>query len=304
MNGFSGVCAAAITPHRREGHEADFSATLDLIDFLVTGGVQGICLLGSTGEFLNIKFSDRIRLVHLGVKRSRVPVLAGVSHSTLDGAVELAGEAIASDAAGLLVMPPYFFRYDQADILEFYTQFASEVPRRVPIFLYNIPMFTTGIAVETARALLSTGRFAGIKDSSGNYDYFAELLAMKRELGFTLLAGSDRIFARARQEGADGVVSGCACALPELLTALDRAILASDTALAARLDSQLQEFIAWIVRFPVPVGVKTAAAERGVKTGPLAVPLPPEKNDILIEFKKWFGAWLPSIPKPEPHRKK
>jgi dihydrodipicolinate synthase/N-acetylneuraminate lyase len=100
------------------------------------------------------------------------------------------------------------------------------------------------------------------------------------------------------------VVSGCACALPELVTALDRAILASDTALVQRLDAQLQEFIDWIVRFPVPVGVKTAAAERGVKTGPLAVPLPPGKDDILVEFKKWFGAWLPTIPKPEPHRKK
>ena len=303
MSVFSGVCASAITPHRAEGHEADFSAMLDLIDFLVRGGAQAICLLGSTGEFLHIPFGDRIRLVHLGVKRSRVPVLAGVSHSTLDGAVELANEAISSDAAGLLVMPPYFFRYDQEDIIEFYTQFASEVPRRIPIILYNIPLFTTAISIETARTLLSTGRFAGIKDSSGDFDYFSQLLAMKRDLGFTLLAGSDGVFVRARQGGADGVVSGCACALPELLTALDRAIMSSDGPAASRLESQLLEFIEWISRFPVPVGVKVAAGERGVKTGPLGVPLPPEKNAMLIEFKKWFGSWLTTIPKPEPRKK-
>jgi 4-hydroxy-tetrahydrodipicolinate synthase len=296
MSAFSGVCASAITPHRREGHEADFSAMLDLIDFLSKRGAQGICLLGSTGEFLNIRFSDRIRLVHLGVKRSQVPVIAGVSHSTLDGAVELATEAISSGVAALLVMPPYFFRYDQRDVIEFYTQFASEVPRRVPIFLYNIPMFTTAIEVETARTLLSGGRFAGIKDSSGDFDYFSQLLAMKQELGFTLLAGSDTIFARGRQMGADGVVSGCACALPELLVALDQAIVAANADQATHLDNLLQEFIEWIRQFPVPVGVKVAAGERGVKTGPLSIPLPPAKDAILIEFKKWFGAWLANIP--------
>lgn len=277
---------------------------LDLIDFLVRGGVQGICLLGSTGEFLNMKFSDRVRLVHLGVKRSRVPVLAGVSHSTLDGAVELANEAINSDASGLLVMPPYFFRYDQQDVIEFFTQFASEVPRRVPIYLYNIPFFTTGITFATARALLSTGRFAGIKDSSGDFAFFSELLDLKQELGFTLLAGNDHIALRARMAGADGAVSGVACALPELMTALDRAALASDTAGCARFDGMLQEFIAWIERFPVPVGVKTATAERGVKTGPLALPLPPEKDAMLVEFRKWFGQWLPGTPKPETRTRK
>ncbi len=277
---------------------------LDLIDFLVKGGAQGICLLGSTGEFLNIRFSDRIRLMHLGVKRSRVPVLAGVSHSTLDGAVELANEAIASDAAALLVMPPYFFRYDQPDVIEFYTAFAASVPRRVPIYLYNIPIFTTGITIETAQALFRTGRFAGIKDSSGDFDFFSQLMALKQELGCSVLVGDDRVFASARAAGADGVVSGCACAVPELLAALDRAILARDQARAQQLDSQLQEFIAWISRFPTPVGVKIATAERGLKTGPPSLPLAPEKTAMLEEFKRWFRTWLPTLPKAEARAKK
>ena len=93
-----GVYPAAVTPHRRDGHEADYGAMLELVDFLSRFGTQGVCLLGETGEFLNIRFSDRIRLIHLAVKRSRVPVIAGVSHSTLDGAIELASEAISSDA--------------------------------------------------------------------------------------------------------------------------------------------------------------------------------------------------------------
>ena len=276
---------------------------LDLIDYLIKGGASAICLLGSTGEFLNIPFGDRIRLVHLGVKRSRVPVLAGVSHSTLDGAVQLAAEAYHSDAAGALVMPPYFFRYDQRDITEFYLRFSAEVPKRLPVFLYNIPQFTSGIAIETARELLSTGRFAGIKDSSGDPAYFDQLLALKREYEFTLLIGNDLLYRHARQSGADGGVSGVACAVPELLAALDCAILSGDAARTAELDARLQEFIRWIDRFPTPLGVKTATTARGMKTGPLSVPLPAEKDAMLEEFKRWFQEWVKTIPETAVKRK-
>ena len=97
-----------------------------------------------------------------------------------------------------------------------------EPPAR--IFLYNIPFFTNEIAIETATSLLATGLFAGIKDSSGQYGYFERLLAVSKEKPFTLLVGNDRIYTRARQAGAHGIVSGVACVVPELLVALDRAI--------------------------------------------------------------------------------
>lgn len=277
---------------------------LELLDHLCNGGVDGICLLGSTGEFLNISSADRIRLVHLGVKRSRVPVMAGVSHSTLDGAVELSNEAIGSGAAALLVMPPYFFRYDQHDITEFYLRFSENVPRRIPVFLYNIPLFTSAISVETARDLLSTGRFAGIKDSSGDAEYMTQLIALKREIDFTLLCGNDRLLVRARAAAADGVVSGCACAVPELVTALDRAVAAGDSARIATLEAQLREFLAWIERFPTPVGVKVASGLRGIKTGPLAVPLDPKKAAMLEEFKSWFRGWVKTLPKADATKRK
>jgi 4-hydroxy-tetrahydrodipicolinate synthase len=291
MQPFSGVIAAAVTPHGKRGDDPDIGATLELIDFLCGAGVQGIALLGSTGEFVNLSCDDRVRLVYLAVKRSRVPVLAGVSHSTLDGAVELGREATAAGAAGLLIMPPYFFRYRQPEIREFYMKFA-EMSHGAPIYLYNIPAFTSRISFETAEQLLSTGRFAGIKDSSGDWDNFQALSGSKREHQFTLLAGHDAIFARARKTGADGVVSGVACAMPELLLALDRAIAQVDEAETERLDARLNEFLERIECFPVPVGIKAALAARGIKTGPPPVPLAPDTQAALDEFSEWFKAWL------------
>jgi 4-hydroxy-tetrahydrodipicolinate synthase len=291
MQPFSGVIAAAVTPHGKRGTEPDIGATLDLIDFLCAAGVQGIALLGSTGEFVNLNFDDRVRLVYLAVKRSRVPVLAGVSHSTLDGALALGREASAAGAAGLLLMPPFFFRYRQPEIREFYLRFA-EMSHGAPTYLYNIPAFTSGISGETAAQLLSTGRFAGIKDSSGDWDNFEALGRAKREHRFTLLVGHDAIFARARRAGADGVVSGVACAAPELLLALDRAIAHHDEAEAERLDARLHEFLERIERFPTPVAIKAALAARGIKTGPPPVPLAGETQAALDEFREWFRAWL------------
>jgi len=287
---FSGVIAAAVTPHKR-GTEPDIGATLELIDFLCAAGVQGIALLGSTGEFVNLSCDDRVRLVYLAVKRSRVPVLAGVSHSTLDGALALGREASAAGAAGLLLMPPYFFRYRQPEIREFYMRFA-EMSRGAPIYLYNIPAFTSGIDGETALQLLATGRFAGIKDSSGDWDNFEVLSRHKREHPYTLLVGHDAIFARARRAGADGVVSGVACAVPELLLGLDRAIARHDEAETARLDARLHEFLERIDSFPTPVAIKAALAARGIKTGPPPVPLARETQAALDEFREWFRAWV------------
>lgn len=288
-----GVYVAAVTPHRDKSYEADVGATLDLVDFLATAGVNGIALLGSTGEFLHLAFDDRIRLVQLAVKRSRVPVLVGVGHSTWDGAVELGREAASAGAAGLLLMPPYFFRYGQEETREFYLQFAAAIAGAAPIYLYNIPAFTNEIAIDTAAALLSTGLFAGIKDSSGDYGYFERLLAFSQETPFTLLIGNDRIYSRARKIGAHGIVSGVACAAPELLVALEDAIAKNQTARINQLDVRLHEFIEWHERFPTPVAIEAAAHERGLKVGPRAVPLSPAAQKLLNEFREWFRAWLP-----------
>jgi 4-hydroxy-tetrahydrodipicolinate synthase len=294
----SGVYVAAVTPHRPGGgYEPDVAAMLEMVDFLAAAGVNGIALLGSTGEFLHLTFDDRIRLVQLAVKRSRVPVLVGVSHSTLDGAIELGREAASSGAAGLLLLPPYFFRYSQEEIHEFYSQFAAAVGRSARILLYNIPAFTNEIAIDTAAALLATGQFAGIKDSSGQYGYFERLLAISKERPFTLLVGNDRIYARARQAGAHGIVSGVACAVPELLVALDRAIQRDLPADAERLEARLQEFIAWHDRLPTPVVIKAAVEARGMKVGPLATPLAAASRTRLEEFHAWFKGWLPEVRK-------
>jgi dihydrodipicolinate synthase/N-acetylneuraminate lyase len=280
----TGVFAAAVTPNRPGTLDIDYSALMELIDFLTCAKVTGICLMGATGEFLNHSFADRQRAVYLGAKRSRVPILVGVGHTTLTGALQIAGEAIAAGADGLLLMPPPFIHYGQTEIEEFYRVFAHETGDAIPILLYNIPATTSKIEAPTVKRLLDSGLFAGIKDSSGDWDYFEELLAFRREKNFALFAGHDLIAFRAMRAGADGVISGSAAAIPELMVAL-----------AESNEASLNEFVAWIERFPAPVAIKRAVQLRGQKAGEFAVPFNAERTTELDEFSTWFKAWWPGV---------
>ena len=164
MNGLQGVQAAAITPRGKNG-EVDFGAAFELIDHLCKGGVNGILLFGAAGEYPAFTAEERARLVYLGVKRSRVPVLAGVGSVTLDSSIEFAREARDAGAAALVLPAPHFFRYDQDDLRAFFCQFAAEAGCDPPILVYR----DEGLAAETAIELWETGRFEGLIDATGRH---------------------------------------------------------------------------------------------------------------------------------------
>jgi dihydrodipicolinate synthase/N-acetylneuraminate lyase len=290
-----GIYAAAITPRREGEVEVDLGSMLDAIDFLTSRGVNGIALFGATGEFTHFTIEERSRFIGLATKRCRVPVLANVSHSTLDGAIALAEEAAGSGVAGVLIMPPYFFRYDSETIRAYFLEFADQVAKWTQVYLYNVPMFTNAIPLELAELLLRSGNFAGIKDSSGDWRYLEHLLRLRAETKVSILCGHDRLFAQARLSGADAGISGVAAALPELMVGLSRALADGDQAAAARLQLRLEEYLYWIDRFPVPVAIREAAALRGLKTGPSAAPLGGAGKASLEEFRGWFKEWVQEV---------
>lgn len=283
-----GVYAAAITPRGKNG-EVDFGAAFELIDFLFRGGADGIALFTAAGEYAAVSPGERARMVYLAVKRSRVPVLVGVGSAGLEDSVALAREARDAGAQALLLPPPWFFRYRQDELCEFYRQFAAHLGRGAVTLVSNTPEYTSAIEVETARALLCGGSFAGIEDASGDPAALARLQAAAP--GAIVLSGCDARAAHALRSGVHGVVSGAAGAIPETVTALGRAIRAGNQAEAERLERRMLEFLAWCDEFPQPVVLRTAAALRGIKTGSLAVPLGAAGARRLEEFRAWFRDW-------------
>jgi len=283
VNGLQGVQAAAITPRGKHG-EVDLGAAFELIDHLCKGGAGGVLLFGAPGEYPAFSAEERARLVYLAVKRSRVPVIAGIGAVTLDASLELAREARDAGAAALLLPPPLYFRYDQDDLHAFYCQFAAEAGPDPPILIHR----NAALEVATALAVFETGRFAGVVDAAGD----AASMDILTAGGAVVLSGDDALAARA---GGRHLVSAAACAVPELMAALDRAVKAGAAEDVQTLDRALQEFLRWAARFPEPAAVKLATGLRGLKTGPLPVPLAPEKQKELDAFRNWFQGWLPAI---------
>ncbi len=291
----SRVIAALITPRRAGEIEADLGALFELIDFVAARGAGGIVLYGSTGEFLHYSLDERARVAGLCVKRSRVPVLVNVSHSTFEGTLFLAEAAAGSGAAGMLVMPPHYYRYGQEEIEAYYMAVGGAAAKWGTLYLYNIPAFASAIQAGTAVRLLETGMFAGIKDSSGDWDDLEALLRARADHPFDVFIGSDRVYSRALAAGVSGIISGVACVVPELLVAIENAATHCDGARIDLLDRRLQEFVDGIQQLPVPVGIREAAGIRGIKPGPHAAPLGETALKSLFEFRHWLGDWLPRV---------
>ena len=282
-----GVIVAALTPRGKKG-DLDFGAAFELIDRLCAAQVRGIALFTAAGEYPAFSLEERNRLLYLAVKRSRVPLYAGAGAIRLDESLSLAREAQRAGAEGIFLPPPHFFPYPQEEVREFYLQFAYQMGRGIPAYLANTPAVTTAIAPETATCLLASGHFAGIADAAADAARYAAFPV-------AYLSCDDANLAESRRGGAHGVLSSAACAIPELVVALDGALRNGDRERGARLESMLQEFLGWAGEFPFPVLVKVAAGLRGVKVGAQSVPLSPGRQSRLDAFGVWFQGWLPAL---------
>src|SRR5262249_53551840 len=148
-----------------------FGASFDLIDQLCKAGVRAIALLTAAGEYPAFSLEERTRLVYLGAKRTRVPLLAGVGSEELTASVDLAQEAAGAGAAGVLLPPPLLPPYAAEDLREYYLQFADSIGDTVPIWI--VP--GGGLSDQSAKELMETGNFAGV--AGRNLRFSAEACA-------------------------------------------------------------------------------------------------------------------------------
>ena len=281
----TGLFAAVATPIHDDGRfdEAGFDR---LVDFLVSAGVDGICVGGATGEYPHFETADRTAFAGTWNCWN-----APVGSSSVRGTLALGEAAVAAGSRALLLPMPMFFRYQQEDL----QAFAAHVSRtlRAPCLLYDLPDFTNGLAPATALALLRDEEFiVGIKDSSGKEENLATFAGARQGRGWTLLVGDDRLLHAGLRAGWDGSISGVAGCCPELLVAIVRSFRHGREAETSRLQALLEELIAHLSVFPTPWGIQIALEARGLSTGPLPLPLSPTRLQQIAEFQTWFRAWI------------
>jgi 4-hydroxy-tetrahydrodipicolinate synthase len=198
------------------------------------------------------------------------------------------GHAAASAGAVAALLPmPSFFPYRQDDLYSFCTAVASELP--IPVLLYNLPQFTSGLQADTVLSLLRDHRnIVGVKDSSGSLDIVRAMTEAK--LDAARIIGNDGALCDSMTQGlCDGVVSGVACTLPELMTSLFATKAKGED--FAKYQALLDDFIAHLGTLPTPWGLKVTSAVRGFTQESYPFPLSAERAREAETLRTWFREW-------------
>src|SRR5262249_23591209 len=147
------------------------------------------------------------------VKR-RVPVLVGITDTAFVESVSIAEHAAKCGADAVVAAPPYYTPEGQPELQEWLGHLSEELP--LPLFLYNMPPLTkVSFEPETIRYAANNPRIIGIKDSSGDLDYFRKVAKLfPSRPDWSLFIGPEELLAEAVEVGAHGGVCGGANIFP------------------------------------------------------------------------------------------
>jgi 4-hydroxy-tetrahydrodipicolinate synthase len=289
------VIPAVVLPRSPEGEPLwpNFDTNLA---FLVERGVTGVCVNGATGEYASATAAERRE----AVRRARIHagdeliVVGAIGAADWRDSLHHAEEAAIGGADILLAPVPHFFPYQQEDVSEFYQRLGGSV--RLPVLIYNLPQFAGGVETDVAIDLICEKRaVAGIKDSSGSLDILRALTA-RPDVESIRLLGNDAVLAEAITGGlCQGVISGVACVLPELITGLFAAGGQVPADVFGKLAVHLDEFIGQLNVLPVPWGLKVVAECRGLAQATYSMPLTANRRGQMQAFSDWFKVWWPDV---------
>ncbi|MBP6758164.1 MAG: dihydrodipicolinate synthase family protein [Flavobacterium sp.] len=274
---FSGIIPPMVTPLLSDNLSLDVDGVKHLVEHLVSGGVHGIFILGTTGESTSLSYKTREQLIVESCKavNGRVPVFVGITDTSIEESVHLALIAKNAGAAAVVAAPPYYYGLGQEELYKYYWSLADQAS--LPLFLYNMPSHTKiNIDVKTVVRLSEHPNIIGLKDSSANAVYFQSLCYLLKN-NFSLLVGPEEITAETVMMGGNGGVNGGANLFPKLYVALYDAALAKDFAKIEVLQDLVMEISTRIYTVgsygsSYLKGLKGALSALGIVNGNIAPP--------------------------------
>jgi len=259
-----------VTPLRARD-ELDAAGLARLIEHILSGGVSGLFILGTTGEGPSLSYRLRRELITRTCRqvRARVPVLVGITDTAFVESVSLARHAADAGAEALVLAPPYYLPEGQPELQEYLNHLVAELP--LPLFLYNMPALTkVQYEMESLRRAMDMPRIVGLKDSSGNLSYFKDAVGLlKHRPDWTLLVGPEELLAESVRAGGHGGVNGGANLFPKLYVQLYRAARAGDGPRTQELHAQVLQNSQSLYRIghyssSIIKGIKCALACEGI----------------------------------------
>ena len=297
-----GILSPVLTPFQRD-YRPDAERFISHCRWLLANDVS-LAVFGTNSEANSLSENERVdlleRLVDAGIDPRRL--MPGTGCCSLTETVRLTSQAVKLGCAGVLMLPPFYYKGVTDEGL--YRSFAETIERvgdkRLRIYLYHIPpVAQVGISLGLIDRLLKSypETIAGMKDSSGDWNNTKAVLDQFSNAGFDVFVGSETFLLANMRKGGKGAISATANVNPAKIAALYRGWTSSDAdAMQGRLDIVRKIF----GKYPMIAAMKRAVAhwrkdEDWSRVRPPLVEIAPRESTTLIEELKAAGFDMPGI---------
>ena len=211
-----GVWAPAITPFRQD-LSPDPERFARHAKWLLANGCSGLAAFGTNSEANSLSVEERITLLEFLVAHGVSPaaLMPGTGCCALTDSVRLTVHAVGLGCAGVLMLPPFYYKGVSDEGL--FRNFSEVIERvgdtRLRLYLYHIPpVAQVSISIPLIERLLQRypQTVAGIKDSSGDWNNTKSLLEAFADTGFAVFAGSEVFLLSNMRQGGVGCISATA----------------------------------------------------------------------------------------------
>ena len=282
---FQGTATAIVTPFKKDG-SIDEAALRRFVDFQISGGVEALVPVGTTGENPTLNADEQKHVIEIVIEQTnkRVKIFAGAGSNNTTEVVEKVRFAKKAGADAALVVGPYYNRPTQNGYFQHFSAVANAVD--IPLIIYNVPGRTGG-NIEAATMLRMAEEIPHVmmvKEASGNMTQIMEI-ARNMPKHFSLLSGDDSLAYSIIALGGDGCISVVSNEVPKEYSNLMRLCLEGEWTEALQLHYRLLPLmnINFIESSPTPV--KTALSMMGMMEETVRLPLVPLTEPSRVKLK-------------------
>ncbi len=283
-----GVVVPILTPIDGE-ERIDEARFRRQIDYVINGGLEGILVFGSNGEFYQVEEDEMARGLAIALDQAagRVPVYFGVGAINTKKCVRLAKMAAEKGAAAVSVLQPMFLKPTEAELFLHFETIARAIPE-TPVLVYNNPgRVGYGLAAAfVSRLAHAVPNIVGMKDTSGDMTLTEECVRLGRDIDFKVFGGKDTLLYASLCVGAVGGVCTAGNFMPELIGDIYHRFAAGDVKGALEAQFKLNPVRLSMDAASFPVAAKDMANLRGLDVGVPYLPnLPTPEGPALENIK-------------------
>jgi len=211
-----GILAPALTAVT-DNFQIHKERTLAHFEWLLGDGCDGLLVFGTTSEGNSFSVAERRRLLEDAVDAGINPqkLFVGTGCCALSDSIELTKHAVQIGCAGVLTLPPFYYKELSDDgLFQYFASLIEGVSNdRLRLYLYHIPpIAVVHFSFPLIERLIAhyPGVVAGIKDSSGDWEHTRQLIERFAKRGFDVFPADECTLLAALRIGAAGCISGTA----------------------------------------------------------------------------------------------